>query len=75
MQAEQLQISLTPALYRQFSRLKTQGSFTSDSDLLQACFVALERFWERGIPDRGLGNSISEPYMMHPGLSPDDYDT
>lgn len=75
MQAEQLQISLTPALYRQFSRLKSQGNFTSDADLLQACFVALERFWERGMRDRGLSNSIAEPYMMHPGLSLDDYDT
>lgn len=75
MQAEQIQINLTPALYRQFTRLKTQGSFTDDQDLLQACFESLERDWERSRRNQGIGNPLMEPYMRRPGLSLDDYDT
>ena len=75
METEQIQITLTPALYRQFTRLKTQGRFSHDTDLLQACFEALERHWERGSRDAAMGRPVQDPYMSHPGLSIDDYDT
>lgn len=76
METEKVMISLTPALYRQFMRLKTQGAFLNDEDLMQASFEALEREWQRGIQSASpSSNSGSQPYMPFPGLSPDDYDT
>lgn len=72
MQAEPITINLSPALYNQLSRLKTQGQFSSDQALMQAAFEALEREWTLG-KDASL--RFSKPYMSHPGLSPDDYDT
>ncbi len=76
MQLENISITLTPNLYRQFARLKTQGQFANDQDLLQACFEALERSWERGSRDVGLTtDAVLKPYMTRPGLGVDDYDT
>ncbi|MCE3236836.1 MAG: hypothetical protein K0Q50_3028 [Vampirovibrio sp.] len=72
MQTEQISVTISPALYSLFNRLKTSGSFTSDQDLLQAAFNALDRELQRGnfsrIPD-------FDRYMRRPGLGPDDYDT
>lgn len=75
MSAEQIQINLTPALYRQFMRLKTQSQFENDEDLLQACFESLERDEERKHRQPGASNPVREPYMSRPALSLEDYDT
>lgn len=72
MQTEQISVNLTPALYRLFSRLKTLGAFSSDQDLMQAAFNALDRELQRGTFSSMSG---SDRYMSRPGLSPDDYDT
>lgn len=75
METEQIQISLTPALYRQFTRLKVQGRFASDADLLQTCFETLERHWERGVQSNEATGPMNEPYMSRPALGIEDYDT
>lgn len=74
MQTEQISISLTPALYNQFTRLKTQGHYPNDQALIQACFEALERGWERRSREVPF-DPVFKPYMSHPGLGMDDYDT
>jgi hypothetical protein len=72
MQTEPITIHLTPALYNQLSRLKMQGQFNSDQSLMQAAFEALEREWKHR---RDTPVHYSNPYMSHPGLGLDDYDT
>ncbi|WP_373530968.1 hypothetical protein [Vampirovibrio sp.] len=75
METEQSQISLPPALYRQLNRLKAEGQFNSDADLLQACFEALERSWERSAGQKNSSLRSTTPYMSRPGLGIEDYDT
>jgi hypothetical protein len=72
MQTENITISITPELYRQFLRLKTSLQFADDQGLMQAAFQALERESQRGSSSFELNH---HRYMRHPGLSPDDYDT
>lgn len=72
MQIDTVTVNLTPALYRQFLRLKALGCFQDDQDLMQAALEALEREWRHGKTDFV---ARSERYMPHPGLGPDDYDT
>jgi hypothetical protein len=75
MQTEQISVNLTLPLYRQFSRLKVQGHFQNDQDLLQAAFEALERDWHRGRAPQQSPDPTLSPYMHRPGLSLEDYDT
>lgn len=75
METKAVQVSLTPALYRQLTRLKAQGQFISDSDLLQASFEALEQSWERSAPHKVINAISNKPYMSRPALGIDDYDT
>ncbi len=72
MPIESNTLSLSPALYRQFLRLKALSCFQDDQDLMQAAFQALEREWRHGTFE---GAVASRRYMPHPGLGPDDYDT
>jgi Arc/MetJ-type ribon-helix-helix transcriptional regulator len=75
METRPVQISLTPALYRQLTRLKVQGQFISDSDLLQASFESLEKSWERSAQHKVINATSNKPYMSRPALGIEDYDT
>jgi len=68
-------IILSPGLLQQLNRLRIVGRYIDDQSLLRASFEALEReLNHRGEP--GFAQTqASRPYMAHPGLSPDDYDT
>lgn len=68
-------ITLSPALLQDFNRLKVLGRYNDEQLLLRASFEALEReLNHRGEPGSGSPKA-NRPYMSHPGLSPDDYDT
>lgn len=66
-------ITLSPGLLQQFHHLRILGRFTDEQTLMHACFDALERELNQR-PAYALGHP-GQPYMSHPGLSPDDYDT
>jgi hypothetical protein len=66
-------ITLSPGLMQQFNRLKILGRFNNEQALLHACFDAMERELSQR-PAFAAGHP-GQPYMSHPGLSPDDYDT
>lgn len=72
MQTENMTITLTPSLYNQLNRLKSEGNFPSDQALIQASFEALDREWQRS---KEFPSPMNNRYMSRPGLSPDDYDT
>jgi hypothetical protein len=68
-------ITLSPGLLQQFNRLRIMGRYIDEQSLLRASFEALEReLNHRGEPGYGQ-TQANRPYMSHPGLSPDDYDT
>jgi hypothetical protein len=64
-----------PDLSRKMTALRAQGQFPTNQDLLRAAFDALERNTYRIGADGMLQDASRKPYMSHPGLSPDDYDT
>jgi hypothetical protein len=76
--AEPWNLDVSPTIHRKFNRLKDQGLFSNDQDLMQAALNALDECLERN-SQSGTFNPMrdlysSEPYMRHPGLSLDDYD-
>lgn len=79
MQAEpQLSLNLSPDLSRQFARIKSQGAFRSDQDVLRAALDALEHDYHHGrfrYTEASKNDVSRKPYMSQPGLSLDDYDT
>ena len=66
-------ITLSPGLLQQFNRLKILGRYSNEQDLLKAGFDALER--ELSQRSTAVSGHRDQPYMPHPGLSLDDYDT
>jgi len=66
METDAWNLELTPPLANQFNRLKTQYHFENDHDLLQAAFNALDGERHQA--------ALTERFMKHPGLSPDDYE-
>ena len=68
-------IILSPGLFQQFNRLKVLGRYTDDQSILRASFEALERELNHRGQSGFAQAQASQPYMSHPGLSPDDYDT
>lgn len=73
---ENISIRLSPSLSQQMLRLKKQSGFREDTALIQAAFEALDRSLNKGMtsPYHPPGGN-TEPYMKHPGLGVDDYDT
>jgi len=68
-------IILSPGLLQQLNRLKIMGRYIDDQSLLRASFEALEREINHRGESGFAQTQANRPYMTHPGLSPDDYDT
>ncbi|HEY9686523.1 MAG TPA: hypothetical protein V6C52_06070 [Coleofasciculaceae cyanobacterium] len=73
MQSNQWTLSMNRNIYSQFNRMKNQGHFHDDQDLLRAAFEALDREWRHEQVNQR--DFTAERYMKHPGLGLDDYDT
>lgn len=78
MPPEPMCMDLSPTIQRQFNRLKSQGRFENDQELMQAALKALDdvllQNQYRQHPHPLDTKDPTEPYMSYLGQSPDDYD-
>lgn len=76
-EADAFALDVSPTVQRQFNRIKEQGEFKSDQDLMQAALSALDDVLDNQHlqPPHPLHTPDStEPYMKFAGLGIDDYD-
>ena len=77
MPTEPMCMDVSPTIHRQFSRIKNQGGFENDQDLMQAALKALDDVLiqqQRTPPHPTHTHGALEPFFSAMPGSPDDYD-